>query len=348
MATSGILIFIGLFGSLQAWLLAAATWWGGRRDEVQRGQARLLALLFVILGLVVAIVSVDHAGWLDRTVPLDWIEYSLSLLAPTMFLGYAHRIVGRDTSPTWWCVHFIPLAVWFAWTLQEHRVWPNQDWPPIALIVAYQIAYTLRGAMLAFPGPKTGGTSNATGLTLLRAWIVGFSMVHVAQLVRLAFRHVDALEQVVPVTATVALYGLVLFALRSARLLQPSPPPYAGSGLAPDAVRDAAAHIETILADERLFLDPDLDLGALAARAGLSRAHASQAINQSLGLSFHDLVNRHRVNTARDLLDDPDHDHVTIDAVGQRAGFASRSSYYEAFRRHAGSTPGRYRADRGN
>jgi AraC-like DNA-binding protein len=160
-------------------------------------------------------------------------------------------------------------------------------------------------------------------------------------------------------------YAISLLALRQPRLLRlvdepaagagSSAPPvsplddgasprrkYEGSPLSPEEVTALRARALAHLHAERAFLRPDLALSQLAAELGTLANHLSRAINEG-GESFPELVARLRVEEAARLLDDPGYDHLTVEALGRRAGFPSRSAFYETFRRLRGTTPSAHR-----
>ncbi len=115
--------------------------------------------------------------------------------------------------------------------------------------------------------------------------------------------------------------------------------------VATEELRALGATVRGALERDQRYLDPELTLTRLADELALPRGQVSRAVNQGLGQPFLELVNGYRVEEGRRLLTDRSFDHLTIDAVSRRAGFASRSAFYEAFWRHAGMTPGEARGE---
>lgn len=105
--------------------------------------------------------------------------------------------------------------------------------------------------------------------------------------------------------------------------------------------RAAIERLEGLMRDERLYTDPDLDLEALAARLDLSPHQLSELLNVQLGRSFARFLREYRVAAACErLLSSPTE---SVLSVGLEAGFATQSTFYEAFREIEGTTPGQYR-----
>ena len=166
--------------------------------------------------------------------------------------------------------------------------------------------------------------------------------IQVSQLVRFAFRDVDALVNVVPLTGAVGLCLLSIVAVRGSSLFHRAEK-YRSTGLRDEDERRAAERVIRLLEDEKLWLEGGLRLADLARRAGLSRTQLSQVVNSRLGVNLSELLNRYRVEEARRLLLDPSLSHLTIEAIGGRSGFRSRSSFYEAYKRHYGESPSKTR-----
>jgi AraC-like DNA-binding protein len=94
----------------------------------------------------------------------------------------------------------------------------------------------------------------------------------------------------------------------------------------------------------QLHLDSQISLRALCARLRENPHYVSQVINQDLGTSFYDLVNRQRIAAAKEALTrDPER---TVLEIALAAGFNSKSTFNAAFRQHAGTTPSDYRRSR--
>ncbi|NJM94806.1 MAG: helix-turn-helix domain-containing protein [Cytophagales bacterium] len=83
----------------------------------------------------------------------------------------------------------------------------------------------------------------------------------------------------------------------------------------------------------------------MAERLGTSKFLLSQTIIYLCDQdNIFDLLNHHRVEQAQRLLRHPAHKHLKIEAIGQMAGFSSRSSFYAAFKAKTGLSPSAYKA----
>ena len=115
---------------------------------------------------------------------------------------------------------------------------------------------------------------------------------------------------------------------------------YGKSALGAEASARLARKIRAAMEVDHLHRDPNLSLWALARHIGASPNYISQTLNEAIGESFFDFVNRHRVIEAMELLSTTDD---TVLAITYDVGFNARSSFYNAFKRVTGQTPTGYR-----
>lgn len=119
---------------------------------------------------------------------------------------------------------------------------------------------------------------------------------------------------------------------------------YLKSGLGADQTARIAAKLNDAMAGDRLYLDPNLSLPKLSRHIRVPANHISQTLNTAVGMSFFDYVNRWRVRSA--IADVVDGGKGVLDIAFDH-GFNARSSFYRAFRRETGLTPGEYRLKNG-
>jgi AraC-like DNA-binding protein len=93
-----------------------------------------------------------------------------------------------------------------------------------------------------------------------------------------------------------------------------------------------------------LFKDNELSLAKLAETSGLNVHLASKAINECSGGNFYDWVNLYRVEQAKSLLLESD---GQVSRICYDVGFNSKSTFYAAFKKVTGLTPGAFRKQQG-
>ncbi|MFN5641052.1 MAG: helix-turn-helix domain-containing protein [Sphingobacteriales bacterium] len=70
--------------------------------------------------------------------------------------------------------------------------------------------------------------------------------------------------------------------------------------------------------------------------------HISYCLNQIMQTNFANLKNRLRVEFAMNLLKENEISTLSIEGIAQNSGFATRSSFYSAFKNITGTTPTEY------
>jgi len=130
----------------------------------------------------------------------------------------------------------------------------------------------------------------------------------------------------------------------------PSRRKYESSALDASAASALFDELETLMREERPYLEHDLSLRSLAARLRLPPNYLSQAINQQAGRNFYDYVNGYRVEAAKSALADPARDNASVLTIAMDAGFNSKSAFYATFKAYTGMTPAQFRrvADHGH
>ena len=89
----------------------------------------------------------------------------------------------------------------------------------------------------------------------------------------------------------------------------------------------------------RVFLNHDLNVEDLAEKLASNRRYLSQVVNELHGTNFSTFINTYRVKEARRLLLDPDKFHFSLEGIAHAAGFNSRISFNNAFKKITGLTP---------
>lgn len=113
-------------------------------------------------------------------------------------------------------------------------------------------------------------------------------------------------------------------------------PEYQGSGIDETESRLILESLQQFLSDSPLYLEPKLTLSDLAKASGFKSHYISQAINQNLQVNFFDFINRYRADFACAQLQQA---APNVLAVAMESGFNSKSSFYNAFKKHTGMTP---------
>lgn len=103
---------------------------------------------------------------------------------------------------------------------------------------------------------------------------------------------------------------------------------------------ELSKRMKVLFDEDKIYLDPELRLSALAVQLGTNRTYMSNYFNQYCGTSFYDYVNRFRLEHSKNLLTDSDY---TYEVIASMSGFNSLSTFRRAFQMMYGCSPKQWR-----
>ena len=112
-------------------------------------------------------------------------------------------------------------------------------------------------------------------------------------------------------------------------------------GKSPAWNEETSGELLRLLNNEKLYLDPDLKLGVLAAKMQLSAHDLSQLINQSFNTNFAGLINGLRIKEAKKMLREKPEEKLL--AVALDSGFSNQANFIRVFRQLEGMTPSAFK-----
>ena len=122
-----------------------------------------------------------------------------------------------------------------------------------------------------------------------------------------------------------------------------APRPYERSGLTEGEAAALKRALLSAMDTERPYRNSDLTLADLAERLETTPHKLSEVLNSQLAQNFYDFVNAYRVRDVQQRFADERSNHLTILSLALDAGFASKSTFNEVFKKHTGRTPSDYR-----
>lgn len=103
--------------------------------------------------------------------------------------------------------------------------------------------------------------------------------------------------------------------------------------------------IHHVMESERLYTQPGLTIGMLAAKVSMQEYRLRRLINQKLHYrNFNQYLNQYRIAEAARRLQDPAESQVAISTIALDVGYASLSSFNKAFKELHGVTPTIFRS----
>lgn len=362
---STTLLLGSLHGLVMAVLLASQT--------VNRHANRCLAALLFVVVLLITPYTIGYAGFYDAWPWLTFAPFFWQLaLGPLIWLYV--RQLGERAMPPRWGWHFLPAAlqggyfcVLFGLPLQTKWNWDEVVHAPLiapaldTLVLLSLTLYWLKAHRAHASYQQWLEQHSGAREEYRLGWLRGFLWAIAATiLVTLGFTVTDRLIVDLdyfdhfPLYLTLAalVYYLGLEGWRHARDAYPVREPLPIEPLAVEPRPDTAAperdwaavgrEHARVVAERGWWREPELDLALLARRLGTNTLYLSRALNDGLGQSFSEFINRQRVEAAKALLAGD----AGVLEIAAEVGFGSKASFNRAFRAYAGCTPTAYRQQR--
>lgn len=100
--------------------------------------------------------------------------------------------------------------------------------------------------------------------------------------------------------------------------------------------------INACMRQQQPYLQPDFNLLKLSHLIDIPAHHLSFYFREIKQQPFNDYRNELRVEYAKELISSGRAAELTLEGIGQQSGFVSKSSFFKAFKKVTGDTPGRY------
>lgn len=131
-------------------------------------------------------------------------------------------------------------------------------------------------------------------------------------------------------------------ALRNQEIVETKTAEYKKSGLKQTEAQLLHNELLQLMDSKKPYLEPKLTLGQLAEHLGTSTNNLSQVINQYEEKNFYDFVNTYRVAEFIRRADNPKNKNLNILGIAFDAGFNSKSSFNQVFKKITGETPSEF------
>lgn len=334
---------------------------------------RFLAALLIAVVLLITPFTLGYAGFYDAYPWLSFAPFFWQLGFGPLFYFYVRALATRPL-PSYWAWHFTPMllqglyyAIAFSLPLlrklswnaggHTHVVLPIQAGLSILSLTLYWLAslriYRRYQAWLQ----NHCGEREEFRMPWMRNFLVAVMLAWVLDsFVRLYDATFHALsyadEFPLYLAFTLLVYYLGIEGWRHAGRIYPlmegaaAPAPEetvpvpAEPAQRPIDWRERGERWRRQIDEGQWWREASLSLSVTASRLGTNTHYLSRALNEGLGQTFSECVNRLRIAEAQRLLG-RDGDVLTI-AVA--VGFGSKASFNRAFRDFAGCTPSAYRA----
>ncbi len=129
----------------------------------------------------------------------------------------------------------------------------------------------------------------------------------------------------------------------SLALPQPILAKYSSSPLTEIQKQLLISHLERLILEEKIYTNLKLSIDDVARRLDTNSKYISQILNENYKQNFFAFINFHRIEEAKNLINNDLNQKYSIMGIAEMAGFSSKSTFYEAFKQIAGCTPSEFR-----
>ncbi len=329
---------ISLFGVANGFLLGCIILLRYGRSQIR---GLYLGALLICASLVIALITLEHHGWVSRQTWVYIAEETLSLLYGPLLLGFVVSSIGKKSLPIW---AYAPLIVYLLLDLFAPLILPVAMHPPLGMenIMWLQISYFIVAVLMYVIWRIKHPQRRLKAYEISLAYILAsLCVIHIAQITRWLFSDWPVFNEVVPLAGTLCFYLFLVYALLHSRSLK-------GLSETPQRLNqsETEAGYQLLLKQmqsERPYLQTDLDLAGLASMVNCSSNQLRQIIQNHTGSGFYEFLAQYRLAEARQLLSDPSEQRYTIEGIAMQCGYASRSAFYKAFKANTGSSPADFR-----
>ena len=117
---------------------------------------------------------------------------------------------------------------------------------------------------------------------------------------------------------------------------------YKKSGLTPRYSQELKDHLLLLMNVEKIYRKNDINLEELSERLGTTRHNASQVINEHFNLNFFELINKFRIEEAKEILKNDTTKQLNIIDVAYEVGFNNKVTFNKSFKKILAQTPTQY------
>lgn len=118
---------------------------------------------------------------------------------------------------------------------------------------------------------------------------------------------------------------------------------YLGSNLTNEQIGELKSQLLDLFSEEKVYMNPQINIGELAEKLETSSKSLSQVINLSFNKNFFDFINSFRIEEAKNIMLNTNDVHLTVLEVMYQSGFNSKSSFNTAFKKATGQTPTQFK-----
>jgi AraC-like DNA-binding protein len=308
---------------------------------------RLASWLWLLFGASTIIYVLEglngQTGWIEGPAALA-IKFP-GFLIVVLFWMFTQALIDENYRPDWlaWTMVAVNAATFF-----PICVWVSGNGPVIKTVhLLLSLALIADAMRHAIGGLREDLVENRR--RALRSLILIIPVIGIVIGGFVVLETVERIDSVPPaalsgvIFATILVFASTMSALRDDVISGRTTRPATSEAALPPADRIEIARLHKLMGDG-VYLEPNLSIGALAAKLNLPEHRLRRLINNHLGYrNFAAFINDHRIDEAKRRLADVTTARDQITGLAFDLGFASLAPFNRAFRERAGVSPSEFR-----
>ncbi|MEM1137047.1 MAG: helix-turn-helix domain-containing protein, partial [Bacteroidota bacterium] len=168
------------------------------------------------------------------------------------------------------------------------------------------------------------------------AWPTTLLLPHVIRITH------DAHYYPLEIALVIFIYWIVLVGYLKTKMIFRKTSKISQSSIQNTEVDQIIMQLRYTMENDKLYLEPTLNLQKLAKHTGLNAKTISKTLNQHIHQNFNDFINEYRVKEVCEKLVSFDTQHLTISGIALDSGFNSQATFQRAFKNITGMSPREY------
>jgi len=117
---------------------------------------------------------------------------------------------------------------------------------------------------------------------------------------------------------------------------------YKNSGMTQSYSEELKQDLERLFNEEKVYKENNITLDILASKIGTTRHNTSQIINEHFKINFFEMVNKFRIQEAKEILKNDSYKNLSIINIAYEIGYNNKVTFNKAFKKETGFTPTQY------
>ncbi|MCX2682047.1 helix-turn-helix domain-containing protein [Galbibacter sp. EGI 63066] len=337
-----VLFFFGALGVFNGLLISLYLLFFARQKRIQNFFFGLLVLMLSLrIGKSVYLLFTENRDSL-------YIQIGLSacfLIGVSLYFYLKSSVENIKTAPRAWKIHYgiLLLIVLFVGIIKPRatniELWNNYF--TLFIYVVWGIYLLISGFVLNDIIQKFFNKKEKS--TTQELWLVGVyignGLIFMAYVIGYFYLYLIG-----TLTFSLVFYALLFFLLSKGNrdsIFRDIPQKYASKKIEDVEAKALAKTLNEVMQKEKLYKNPNIKLNDVAEKVNISTHKLSQLLNDNIGKSFALFINEYRIDEAKRLIKESN--QFTLEGIGFEAGFSSRSTFYNTFKKLVSQTPAEFK-----